>query len=170
MIFCGINNQRVELKITNYQFPDINDGDWDGNWLNIYLNVKSKAGHWQTLHPSLTTWEVQELINWFDKLSKNVRPKYIVMSFTEPNLLFELVNGSDTDKKTFRIKFNLESRPQSATDDKEYFVECVADNKELKRLASDLKKELDKYPVRKPTHNSLPKSEPTWWQTFFGNE
>ncbi len=31
MTFTGIDNQTVELKITNYQYPDINDGDWDGN-------------------------------------------------------------------------------------------------------------------------------------------
>jgi len=127
MTFTGIDNQTVELKITNYQYPDINDGDWDGNWLNIYLDVKSKVGHWQTVDPSLTTWEVQELINWFDTLSINLQPEYADMSFTEPNLSFELLNDFKAVKKTFRLKFNLESRPQSATDDKEYFVDIIAD-------------------------------------------
>ncbi len=68
MIFNGIDNQIVELRITNYQYPDINFGDWDGNWLLIYLNVKSNVGHWQTIDPSLTTWEVKELIDWFADL------------------------------------------------------------------------------------------------------
>ncbi|MEY3421612.1 MAG: hypothetical protein RIR48_1908, partial [Bacteroidota bacterium] len=35
MIFQGIDKQSVELKITNYQFPENQDGDWDGNCLNI---------------------------------------------------------------------------------------------------------------------------------------
>jgi hypothetical protein len=170
MIFKGIENQTVELKITNYQFPNINDGDWDGNWLNIYLNVKSKVGHWRTVDASLTTWEVQELVNWFDTLSKNVIPKYVEMCFTEPNLSFELQSSSVSDNKAIRIKFNLESRPQSATDDKEYFVDLMANNDELKRLALDLQSELDKYPERMPAHNiTLPKAGQTWWQKLFGN-
>lgn len=170
MTFNGIDNQAVELKITNYQYPDINDGDWDGNWLNIYLNVKSKVGHWQTVDPSLTTWEVQELINWFATLSKNSRPEYTDMSFTEPNLSFELLNDFNADKKAVRIKFNLESKPQSVIDDKEYFVDIIADNIELKRISTELKNELDKYPERKPAHNStFPKAGRTWLQKLFGN-
>jgi hypothetical protein len=171
MTFTGIDNQTVELKITNYQYPDINDGDWDGNWLNIYLNVKSKVGHWQTVDPSLTTWEVQELINWFDTLSINLQPEYADMSFTEPNLSFELLNDFKADKKTFRLKFNLESRPQTATDDKEYFVDVIADNNELKKLSTSLKIELDKYPERKPAHKStLPNAGRKWWQKLFDSE
>jgi hypothetical protein len=169
MIFTGLDNQTVELKITNYQFPDINDGDWDGNWLNIYLNVKSKVGNWQTVDPSLTTWEVQELINWFDTLSKNSRPEYTDMSFTETNLSFELLNEFNTDKKIFRVKFNNESRPQSAIDDTEYFIDINADNTELKRISIDLKNELNKYPERKKSHNnSMPKAGLLWWQKLFG--
>lgn len=171
MTFFGVDNQTVDLRITNYQYPGINDGDWDGNWLNIYLNVKSKVGHWQTVDPSLTTWEVQSLIDWFDTLSKNLNPEYVDMGFTEPNLSFELLNKFDSYKKTFRIKFNLESRPQSATDDKEYFVDVIADNLELKRLSTELKNELNKYPERKPAHSStLPKPGRSWWKKLFGSE
>ncbi|MER2996829.1 WapI family immunity protein [Pontibacter populi] len=171
MTFTGIDNQTVELEITNYQYPDISDGDWDGNWLNIYLNVKSKVGHWQTVDPSLTTWEVRTLINWFEDLSRNIKPDYINQEFTEPNLSFELLNSFDSPKKKIRIKFDLESRPQSATDDKEYFVDIVADNIELRRISADLKNELDKYPERKPVKNStLPKAGRTWWQKLFSSE
>lgn len=63
MIFSGVDSQTVEFKITNYQFPDNQEGDWDSNWLNIYLKVDSKFGKWQTIDPSLTTWEVQEIID-----------------------------------------------------------------------------------------------------------
>jgi len=60
----------------------------------------------------------------------------------------------DSEPKTVRIKFDLEFRPQSAIDDKEYFVEFIADNNELKSIATDLKSELEKYPERKPAHNN----------------
>ena len=149
MIFTGIEGQTVELIITNYQFPEENNSDWDGNWLNIYLNVKSNAGHWQTVDPSLTTWEVQELIDWFDKLSKNSRPEYTDMSFTEPNLSFELLSEPGAIEKTIKIKFEMESRPLSATDDIDYYVDIIADNDELKRLSAGLQNELAKFPKRK---------------------
>jgi hypothetical protein len=149
MIFTGIDNQTVELKITNYQFPEITDGDWDSNWLNVYLNVKSNVGNWQTIDPSLTTWDVQRLIKWFDNLSNNLEPDYTDICFLEPNLSFELMNSYDSETKTIRAKFDLESRPKSAIDDKEYFVDFIADNNELKRIGAELKKELEKYPERK---------------------
>lgn len=150
MIFEGVDSQTVELRITNYQFPNTNDRDWDGNWLNIYLKVKSGVGQWQTVDPSLTTFEVQHLITWFDTLSKGFRPEYTDMIFTEPNLSFELLNDYNAEVKVFRIKFELESQPQSATDDKEYFVDVAADNNKLRMISADLKSELAKYPERKP--------------------
>ena len=148
MILNGINNQTVEIKISNYQFPSETDDDWDKNWLNIYLKVKSDVGNWQTIDPSLTTWEVNELINWFNTLSKDRLPEYRQLRFTEPNLSFELLDSNRKSLKMFRINFRLELRPQSAKEDKEYFVDCLVDNQELRQISDELKIELDKYPVR----------------------
>lgn len=171
MTFTGIDNQTVELKITNYQYPEITDGDWDSNWLNIYLNVKSNFGNWQTVDPSLTTWDVERMIKWFYNLSNDIQPEYTDICFLEPNISFELINSFDSETKTIRIKFDLESRPQSATDDEVYFVEFIADNNGLKSIITDLKMELETYPERKPAHNStLPKAGLTWLQKLFGSE
>ena len=149
MIIKGEYNQTVELKITNYQYPSSLDRDWDGNWLNIYLKVESKSGNWQPIDPSLTTWEVQKLIDWFNDLANNFKPKSTDMEFTEPNLSLYLQNDFNDLNKLIRIKFDLESRPKSASEDKEYYVDFNADNSELKRIANDLTSELKKYPIRK---------------------
>ena len=151
MIFYGIDNQTVELRVTNYQYPDNNEGDWDSNWLNLYLKIDSKCGKWQTIDPSLTTWELQELTNWFNILSENHEPEHKQIQFTEPNLSFELIGKYDNLEKNIRIKFELESRPKSATDDKDYFVDIKAENKELRRISEELQKETEKYPKKKPT-------------------
>lgn len=151
MIFSGVDNRTIELKISNYQFPENQEGDWDGNWLNIYLKVESKVGKWQTIDPSLTTWEFNEIIEWLNKLYNNKEPEYRLISFIEPNLSFELLNKPTDDKKLIRIKFDLESRPKSATDDKDYFVDILADNDELIKIINELKNELHKFPERKPT-------------------
>jgi hypothetical protein len=76
----------------------------------------------------------------------------------------------DSEIKTIRIKFDLESRPQSATDDEECFVEFIADNNGLKSITTDLKMELEKYPERKPARNStLQEAGRTWLHKIFGN-
>lgn len=155
MTFFGIDNQTVELEITGYQFPEITvtESLSADNWLNISLNVKSNFGNWSTVYPSLTTSDVEKMINWFDILSKNVHPDRTCLSFNEPNLFFELFNEFDSDKKMIRINFDLEFRPPYVTLidlDKEYFVDIRPDNLELKKIAIELKKELDKYPNRKP--------------------
>jgi hypothetical protein len=92
MKFIGNDGQEVELKILGYQFPTNFDNDWDANWLRIYLKVKSKVGHWQTVDPSLTTWEVKRLIQWFADLSLDKEIDFTDMAFVEPNLSFQLLD------------------------------------------------------------------------------
>lgn len=148
MTFNCIDNQSVEFRITNYQYPDTTDKEWDGNWLNIYLNVKSKLGNWQTIDPSLTTWEVQRIIEWFKELSESRIPESNILEFTEPNLSFSLLENSNVKYKRIRIIFDLESRPKSAIEGNEYFVDFIADETELKRLFNELSSELKKFPTR----------------------
>ena len=148
MLIKGIDNQSVELKITNYQYPQIKNDKWDSNWLNIYLCVKSKAGNWQTVDPSLTTFEVTDLIKWFYDLSQGKTPQEKYLVFTEPNIQIELLNSTEKGTRKFRIKFELESRPKLSSNDKEYFVDCLAGKNELYKISEDLKGELSSYPER----------------------
>ncbi len=147
MKFVGINNQSVEIRITNYQFPNIKDYKYDANWLLIYLNVKSNVGNWNTIDPALLTFEVKDIINWFQGLLSNqIENKELF--FIEPCLEFELIKNTE-NLKTIRIKFDLEFLPQNADDEKEYYVDCEMNNYELKKVIEDLKRELEKYPERK---------------------
>ena len=149
MIFNCIDNQSVEFRITNYQYPDTTDREYDGNWLNIYLNVKSKTENWQSIDPSLATWEVQRIIEWLEELSKNKVPKSNNLEFIEPNLCFSLIENFSDKSKRIRITFELESRPKSAIEGCEYFVDFDAEETELKRLCEELSNELKKFPIRK---------------------
>ncbi len=149
MIFNCEDNESVELKIHNYQFPNTLDKDYDGNWLHIYLKVESKVGHWQTIDPSLLTWDIIELITWFRDIANDIKPEHTEQEFIEPNISFYLLNNYSEIEKKFKIKFDLESRPKSAIDDFEYSVIFKADKDELNRIASDLENELKNFPVRK---------------------
>lgn len=149
MIFNGVNNQFVELLITNYEFPNSDDKEYDGNWLNIYIRVKSKVGNWQSVDPSLLTWEVQSIIDWFKTLSRNIQPEYSELDFIEPNLAFKFRNKASDELKSISLHFDLETRPKSALDGLDYHVECILNNEELETIAAELENELAKYPERK---------------------
>jgi hypothetical protein len=149
MHFNGINDQTVEFRLINYQFPNTPDKGWDGNWLSIYLRVKGNPGHWQTIDPALTTWEVQEIIDWFTLLSENKTPKCLDLEFTEPCISFGLLNAPTASFKKIRLKFGPEFGPKSADEGEDYFVDIIVSGEELLKLAGDLKQELNKYPRRK---------------------
>lgn len=148
MKFNCEDNQTVELKIHNYQFPNSLDREYDGNWLNIYLKVESKVGHWQTIDPSLLTWDIIELINWFRNLANSDKTITKEQEFIEPNISFYLLNDLTDKEKIIKIKFDLESRPKSAKEEIEYSVIFIADKSELDRIAYELETELQKFPER----------------------
>ena len=147
MIISGQNNQSVELKVAGYQFPDEKSDEWDANWLRIYLNVKADIGHWQTIDPSLTTWEFQSLVDWFRNLIEDVQIDSLRISFTEPNLAFKLLSSTESTRKV-RIEFDLESRPQSVSREDECFVDLVLEHQEVLKVSEDLAAELQKFPER----------------------
>lgn len=147
-IYC-LDNQYVELKIIGYQFPGNTNDEYDRNWLNIFFNVNSNLGNWQCVDPSLLTFELEELIDWFITLSRNEEPKYILQEFIEPNLSWQLMNDWKEEDKKIRMNFDLESKPKSANEEDKYFVDFSANKDELIRIATDLKNELARFPYRK---------------------
>lgn len=147
MIFKGIENQTVEFKITNYEFPENTTYTYDSNWLLIYLNINSNCGKWETVDPALLTEEIKEIIEWFENLSNNLEPESKQLTFIESNIVFELKDYKENLKKV-KIIFNQESLPKNADDKKEYYVECQLNNKELKTISENLKKEFKPFPTR----------------------
>jgi hypothetical protein len=147
MQFIGKDGQQVELRILGYQYPTGVSDDWDKNWLRIYLDVKSDVGFWQTVDPSLTTWEVRELIEWLNNLSQDRNVEFTEMIFVEPNLSFDLLEKSES-LKTIQIRFDAESKPQSADESQDYYVTFQFSNKELETIARDLSHELSRFPMR----------------------
>lgn len=147
MKFNGVGNQSVELRIANYQFPREIEDKWDSNWLQIHLKVRSNLSNWQTVDPSLTTWEVQSIIDWLEELLDGKDDSAQYLKFTEPNLEFRLLPPV-LKLYRLRIGFHLESRPMSAEEKSEYFVDCELDHQEIWQAAEGLKAELRNYPER----------------------
>lgn len=147
MLFKGINNQSIEFKITNYQFPEITDCGYDSNWLMVFVKVKSNFGDWEATDPSLLVSDLKEIIEWFEKLSNNNQIDSDSLWFMEPNLEFQLIKNQ-SDLKTVRITFDMELRPKNPDNSKKYFVDCEMDNEELKRVVKELTKQLESFPER----------------------
>lgn len=147
MIFKGVDNQFVEFKVLNYQFPEITDCEYDSNWLLIYLKVNSHCGDWESVDASLLVSELMDLTEWFENLVNNKEMISNSLSFIEPNLRFELIENSK-DLKTVRMSFDLESRPPNADDSKDYFIDFKFNNTELIKIIEELKSELKRFPLR----------------------
>ncbi|MBP1840789.1 WapI family immunity protein [Formosa algae] len=146
MIFKGINQQTVEFKILNYQFPEVQNCVYDSNWLQIYLQVKSDCGEWESTDPSLLVSEVKACISWFTHLANNQTVSHS-LSFLEPNLEFILLKN-ESELKTVRIVFSLESRPKDTDNTKSYVVDCEWTPAELHTIVSQLQLELANFPER----------------------
>jgi hypothetical protein len=149
MIFKGINNQSIQLNIINYEFPDYIDElyvQFDSNWLIVNIKVLSNFGIWEATDPALLTSDFQQMINWFDNLSKNNEPNTTELIFTEPIFLLFLENSHNDMIKKIRIQFEAEFKLKGY--DQDCFIEIHANNEELSRISNELRKELSKFPAR----------------------
>ncbi len=148
MILKCENNTSVELKIHNYEFPDKLDCEYDRNWLDIYLKVQNSDWEWETINPSLLTWDVKALIEWFRIIANNEKPGKNEISNLEPNISFFLLNKYSENQNKFKIKLDAESRPPFAKNHEESYFIFNADKDELNRIITELENELEKFPAR----------------------
>lgn len=171
MIFHGIKDQTVELKILGYASP-IQEGYWIDNtddWLRTQVVVDSLDGQWTGEFPSLLVRDLSTMIEWFECLERNVLPpmNYAIdvypncktesystgfgLGFIEPNICFVLLRFN-TDTKLFRIYLDLEFRPHDRDmtkyKEKVYHVDCLADKAQLSQIVNDLKQYAKAFPPR----------------------
>ncbi len=147
MIFNGINDQSVELRIINYQFPEITNCEYDSNWLLMFLKVESRDGNWEIVDPFLLVRELKTMIEWFEKLSHDVETDSSSLVFIEPNLEFKLIKKTKAEKH-LKIIFNLAPQHENAYEHKEHFVYAVYNDKDLNLIVKQLKEEIEHYPQR----------------------
>jgi len=140
MIFYGINNQKVEIAIINYEVPPTsfgyNNEEHDGfdDWLEIKVNIISDFGNYDHISSIFLIYEVENLIYWLDKLSKNKQTRNNCVTTTEDYFYFELLNKYNDKVKRFKIFFK---------EKEDSYVECFANNKELRKYSKELSYELN---------------------------
>lgn len=108
MLLRGSDGQSFQLRVLGYQFPNETTDYWDANWLYVAVSVEHPRGGWSAIDPSLLTFEVARLADWFDSLAQG-GPVDAEEEFTEPNLAFRLSQGGSG--QALCVYFELESRP-----------------------------------------------------------
>ncbi len=148
MRLVGREEEELHLEVLGYQFPGIEDDEWDSEWLIIAGQVSCTRGRWKFREPCLCTFELQALAAWLRDV--RVGGPERELCFTEPNLRFEHVETSDGD--VLLIAFSQESSPPWATEGERYgegyalsFPFCLND---FAVASSTLGSMLLKWPIR----------------------
>ncbi len=149
MLLSGDDSNRFELSVVGYQFPHLENEEYDSDWLRIHIQVNHPRGTWTSTDSCLLTWEVERLVEWFTSIAKG-NPIADDEDFIEPNLRFELLD----DRSRMRVYFELECRPSWAPSDgagmNDLWVDLNANAQELRNGAASLRADLEQFPIRVP--------------------
>jgi hypothetical protein len=146
MLLKGGDGSEVELRLTRYQFPEIEDDHWDSNWLMVALRVQSPQGSWHTEDPALLTWEVRDLANWFEALA-NTQQEERELVFLEPCLGFR-VTKQTADTVNLQVRLGHEFRPPWFDSWQKARVTLALSPDDLRLAAESLREELARFPIR----------------------
>ena len=149
VVLTGQNDHKLELSLLGYEFPTIDDDEWDSNWLNIRISATNDQGSWAATDASLLTEEVGRLAEWLQAIAENNEAD-AELDFIEPNLAFELVEANGLVR--LRAWFELELRPRWAPTDevpaRDLCVDLELARDDLGKAADSLRAQLRRFPPR----------------------
>jgi hypothetical protein len=143
-----VDNNSFMMSLVGYQFPELEDVEYDSNWLNVKIAVSHQGGKWSTVDPALLTYEVQSLIDWLRAVSaRQYDNRHLV--FMEPCLSFDL-SPAEGDPDKLVIELSHEFRPPWASEDPdgEYEIVFSLTSIDLTFAAQSLENQLRRYPQR----------------------
>ncbi|WP_438503489.1 WapI family immunity protein [Deinococcus alpinitundrae] len=156
----------VELSVEDYQFPHIQDEEWDADWVFIRLQLQVGEHQWERTDPALTTFELENLAAWLQEVAQHADVfgswKHNRLStacfFTEPNLTFKAYSGHVSGQPvTLRLFLTHEFLPSfkqhlpnhSLNEDiQEVYLEFGVDEAQLRILSDQIRQDLRRFPVR----------------------
>ena len=149
MILSGNDGNRLELRVAGYQFPHLENKEYDSDWLRIDIQVEHPRGSWTSIDACLLTWELAQLADWFVAIAHGNTFDH-AQDFIEPNLRFQLLDSPSR----MRVYFELECRPPWAPSDgagmNDLWVDLDVNAQELTSAATALRADLERFPIRVP--------------------
>jgi hypothetical protein len=148
--------QRLELAIVGYEFPDVEGEKHDSDWLRIRADVRIGDLAWSAEHPSLRTHEVNWLVDWLEALGSGCG-KYLTRDFLAQSLTFRadpLPDGLTRLQVYFGTRmypYPGRRHPPAWDEDNDVYVEIALTSQQLHAAARDLRAELSRYPARTPS-------------------
>jgi hypothetical protein len=149
MIFRSSDGTLFQLEVRGYEYPDRVDDEWDSNWLRIAIIVSTSDGTWSVIHPCLLTFEISYLADWLDAVSERMQ-KESDIGFVEPNLSFELIEGT-AEGPYLRVYFAAECLPPWADGPKSgtmFFLDFTLLDVDLRAAVESLRARYRTYPPR----------------------
>lgn len=112
----------LELSITGYQFPDAADVGLRYSWHMIGGTATTATETWTFHWQALTCDESERVAAWLLSAADAAQPAApgrrpslpAALSFTEPNLLFDLEHVDGLDAVRLRVELDLEFRAPSS--------------------------------------------------------
>ena len=149
MLLSGDDGNRFELSVVGYQFPHLENEEYDSDWLRINIRVNHPRGAWTSTDACLLTWEVARLAEWLAAIA-NGNASDDEEDFIEPNLRFQILENHSR----MRVYFELECRPSGAPSDgagmNDLWLDLNVDGQDLTNAAASLRDDLACFPIRVP--------------------
>jgi hypothetical protein len=143
--------QRLELEVVGYESPDVEDEQYDSNWLLVRVEARDGETIWSAEDPALLTWELERLAGWLARLARG-RFQHPWCGFVEPNLEFRADALPEGDGARLRVYFELELRPpgrrSSVVGRRDVFLKFDLSPDALRAAAHELHAQLQRFPVR----------------------
>jgi hypothetical protein len=142
--------QRFALTLLGYESPDVEDDQYDSNWLLVRVEARDGEQEWSTDDPALLTWEVERLANWLSRMARG-RIQHRWCGFTEPNLEFRadaLPNGHVQLRVYFELELRRPGRRSGVVGRRDDFLEFTLTPDQLREAARQLHAERQLFPAR----------------------
>ena len=134
----------LRLDIARYEFPDVDPGSEDNNWLVVRATwIDENGGLVKDSNSCLQTFELQSLTAGLKVLKAGIRDHYV--SDFQEDAYFSLSARAEGDRFRFHVSFYL---PNTMDGDDTAELTCSLTIEELGALIDELDRLCEKFPDR----------------------
>ena len=146
MIKIEKEKRYVKLSVIGYQYPEIENGYYDSNWLQVMLKADDGTNKWVKVDPALMTTDLIKCAAWFRDLSEGRMPENEILGFIEPCIAFAY--ACEDSGIILYIRFAYEMSPFHEINDEAYYIKFKLSRAELACVSDQFENESKCFPPR----------------------